>query len=230
MSRLFNNIILKIKEIIKFKEYKKNMANCQIEYLGSKYGGWAFCPENIDSQSVIYSMGIGEDVSWDEALIKGKNVTVHGFDPTPKAIEFVKNKNIDQFILHPIGVGSANGMLEFFPPKNTSHVSYSLVEKNNNSNKPIKVKVETVDSIMDRLDHKNIDILKMDIEGAEYEVIPDMLYKNIYPGQILIEFHHRFHPFTLDDTLDIINKLIACSYKISSISDNNQEFSFIKSN
>ncbi|MDK2892494.1 FkbM family methyltransferase [Methanohalophilus sp.] len=181
MSGLFNNIILKINEIIKFKEYRKNMANCEIEYLGSKYGGWAFCPENIDSQSVIYSMGIGEDVSWDEALIKNKNVNVHGFDPTPKAIEFVKNKNLEQFILHPIGVASINGMVDFFPPKNTNHVSCSLIEKSNNSSKPIKVKVETIDNIMAQLGHKNIDILKMDIEGAEYEVIPDMLYKNIYP-------------------------------------------------
>ncbi|WMW22216.1 hypothetical protein RE476_12730 [Methanolobus mangrovi] len=45
------------------------MDNCHIERLGSEYGGWAFCPENVGEQSVVYSFGIGEDISWDEALI-----------------------------------------------------------------------------------------------------------------------------------------------------------------
>lgn len=228
MIKIFKNVFFKVYESIKFRDYKNNLTNCQIEYLGSDYGGWAFSPENINDQSVVYSFGIGEDISWDEALIKQNNVTVHGFDPTPRAIEFAKNKNIDKFVIHQIGIASSNGFMDFFSPKNPNHVSHSLVAKNNNSDEAIKVKVETIDAIMDELGHKNIDILKMDIEGSEYEVIADMLNKNIYPDQLLIEFHHRFKPFNIDDTIEIINKLIDHSYKISYISKNNQEFSFIK--
>ena len=33
-----------------------------------------------------------------------------------------------------------------------------------------------------------IDILKLDIEGAENQVIPNMLRNKIYPKQILVEF------------------------------------------
>jgi len=32
----------------------------------------------------------------------------------------------------------------------------------------------------------------MDIEGAEYEVIDDLIASGIRPKQILVEFHHRF--------------------------------------
>ena len=35
---------------------------------------------------------------------------------------------------------------------------------------------------------KKIDLLKLDIEGAENHVIPDMLDKKIFPAQILVEF------------------------------------------
>ncbi|ADE35622.1 FkbM family methyltransferase [Methanohalophilus mahii] len=186
-----------------------------------------FCPENIDSQSVIYSMGIGEDVSWDEALIARKNVTIHGFDPTPRAIEYAKNRKLENFIVHPIGVSSKNGYMDFFTPINPSHVSHSLIKKNN-TKYSIKVKIKSIDSIMDELNHKKIDILKMDIEGSEYEVIPDMLEKKIFPHQLLIEFHHRFDSFTIKNTTDIIDELIYYSYKISYISKNKQEFAFIR--
>ena len=35
---------------------------------------------------------------------------------------------------------------------------------------------------------KEIDLLKLDIEGAENHVLPDMVKKKIFPDQILVEF------------------------------------------
>ncbi|GIS18490.1 MAG: hypothetical protein CM15mP120_04060 [Pseudomonadota bacterium] len=40
------------------------------------------------------------------------------------------------------------------------------------------------------LGHDHLDVLKMDIEGAEYAVLDDMLQSNILPDQLLVEFHH----------------------------------------
>lgn len=228
MSNLLKNIFLRICEPVKFREFNNARISCQTEHMGSEYGGWAFCPENINDQSIVYSFGIGEDISWDETLISEKNVTIHGFDPTPKAIEFIKHKNLDKFILYPIGLASSNGSMDFFPPKNPNHVSHSLVINHKSQEETIKVKVETIDTIMHELGHKKIDILKMDIEGSEYEVIADMLNKKIYPDQMLVEFHHRFKPFSINDTVEIINKLIENSYKITYISRKYQEFSFIR--
>ncbi|WMW22217.1 FkbM family methyltransferase [Methanolobus mangrovi] len=155
-------------------------------------------------------------------------MTIHGFDPTPKAIDFVEKKGVNNFVLHPIGVASSNGFMSFYSPKNPEHVSHSLVENDNNSSKYIKVKVKTIDAIMNELGHKKIDILKMDIEGSEYDVVAYMLDNKIYPEQLLIEFHHRFEPFTINNTIETVNKLMDCSYQITSISGNNQEFSFIR--
>lgn len=67
----------------------------------------------------------------------------------------------------------------------------------------------------------------MDIEGAEYGVIEDIIKKSILTRQILVEFHHRFDPFSMADTKKAIYSLINKGYEVFYISDNFQEFSLI---
>lgn len=54
--------------------------------LGSTYGGWHVVPDGISPESVVYSFGIGEDISFDTAFIATYGTTVHAFDPTPKLL------------------------------------------------------------------------------------------------------------------------------------------------
>ena len=79
------------------------------------------------------------------------------------------------------------------------------------------------------LGHHEIDILKMDIEGAEYEVIDDLLDEPIDRiQQILIEFHHWIYPsISLKATSNAISKLENEGYKLYNISKKGVEFSFI---
>jgi hypothetical protein len=42
--------------------------------------------------------------------------------------------------------------------------------------------------------------MKMDIEGAEYEVLDGLLSSPIKPTQLLVEFHHRFPGIGLEKT------------------------------
>lgn len=43
---------------------------------------------------------------------------------------------------------------------------------------------------MKELSHSVIDILKIDIEGSEYDVIEDLINSKIRPKELLNEFHH----------------------------------------
>jgi len=52
------------------------------EYLGaSSYGAWAIDPRDIGPQSVVYSFGVGEDVSWDVMMIERFCVQIHALRP-----------------------------------------------------------------------------------------------------------------------------------------------------
>ncbi|EJK67712.1 hypothetical protein THAOC_11220 [Thalassiosira oceanica] len=59
----------------------------EVTYLGTDYGGWAFDEKLVGSSPVVYSFGLGEDISWDAAMIEKYNVRLFGFDPTPKVRE-----------------------------------------------------------------------------------------------------------------------------------------------
>jgi len=81
---------------------------------------------------------------------------------------------------------------------------------------------------MKELGHKYIDILKMDIEGAEYDVINEMSKSDIRPQQILVEFHHRFQGVGIRETIKAIRRLKIMGYNLFSVSDTNEEFGFIR--
>ena len=54
--------------------------------LGEGDCAWDVLPDELGSDSIVYSFGVGEDVTFDLALIDRYGMTVHAFDPTPKSI------------------------------------------------------------------------------------------------------------------------------------------------
>ncbi len=82
-------------------------------------------------------------------------------------------------------------------------------------------------SVAGKLGHSRIDLLKMDIEGAEYEVLEGLLVSPVKPRQLLIEFHHRFPGIGLKKTVNIIKHLQEVGYKIFAVSETGREVSFV---
>ena len=200
------------------------------EYIGSeKYGGWFISPFGLNTNSLVYSFGIGQDISFDLDLIKKFGCEVVAFDPTPNSIKWLRNQNLpEKFSYYEYGIGEEDKLIKLFPPKNPTHISHSIFPKNS-QNLPIKVDVKKLSTIMKELGHKHITILKMDIEGSEYAVIDQILENNVEIEQILIEFHHRFPQISPKKTRDTVEKLNKYGYKIFAISSSREEYSFIKS-
>lgn len=90
----------------------------------------------------------------------------------------------------------------------------------------VKVEAFSVPSMADKLNTR-IDILKMDIEGAEYDVIDNLIDSALRPKMLLIEFHHRFKGIGKQKTYSSIEKLRQNDYLIASISVTGREFCLI---
>jgi len=195
---------------------------------GSVYGGWNVIPAAVSPDSVVYSFGVGEDISFDVEMMRTFGLCVHAFDPTPKSIRWVEAQDLSgHFIFHEYGLAAFDGEARFHPPDNPNHVSHTILEKKLAKEEAIVLPVKRLGSIMAELRHERIDILKMDIEGAEYQVIEDLCETGILPAQILVEFHHRFPKVGVGATKKAVARLRSIGYLLFSVSASGQEYSFV---
>ena len=199
------------------------------------YGGWNFSPQGIDQNSIIYSLGVGEDIVFDLSIIEHFGAEINAFDPTPSTIEMLSTADLpNQFHFHPWAITAEDGTVEFYPrvrkDGTNSTVMYTMVAEDASREDAIKVPALCLSSVTTKLGHSNIDLLKMDIEGAEYEVLEGLLASPIKPNQLLVEFHHRFPNIGPEKTAEIIRRLKIAGYKIFAISDTNREVSFLRVN
>lgn len=184
------------------------VAGGNLERLGSDYGGWYAPVHDLGKDSVVYSAGIGQDISFDKALIERCACPVYGFDPTPAAIDFIGHQVREGalsplFFFDPVGLWDSETNLQFFAPKTRGWVgSYSALNlQGTDARESISVPVRRLSTLMRERGHRSIDLLKIDIEGAEYRVIDEIIEKNIPIRWLCIEFDQPVPFWTTNRTL-----------------------------
>lgn len=200
---------------------------CSCEFIGSEYGGWTICPDTLSDSSVLYSFGVGDDISFDLGMIERFGLEVHAFDPTPRSVAWLKNQALpSQFKHYEIGLADQDGTATFVAPAE-NHMSFRMTDSSEGS---VTAKVCRLETIARSLGHSRIDVLKMDIEGAEYDVIGALAGAPIEIQQLLVEFHHMVgQREELARTERAIAQLRALGFKLFANSAVGKEFSFISS-
>jgi len=161
-----------------------------IESLGHQsYGAWTMETKSLSKESIVYSFGVGNDISWDLEMIRRFGCTIYAFDPDPDAIAYLKTIEVPkEFVFSPIGLATHDGVQRFYDPLKKGRVSRSAVKK---SSRYTDLPVKRLETFMQELGHTRIDVLKMDIEGSEFSVIPSITDISIH--QILVEIHTNFY-------------------------------------
>lgn len=215
-----------------------------MEKLGTDYGGW-YIPTAIklNTNSIIYSGGVGEDISFDLLLSDKYNSQIVLIDPTHKAKRhFIESKlyfqdkeknkftgniqndyynniqnlnvSFNSFTYIPFGLWDKETTLKFYKQSNKDYVSQSIID-GMFTQEYDTIQTKTIQQIMNENNHTHIDLLKLDIEGAEIEVLHNMLNNNIYPTYLCIEFDlYLKHKDTTNKTQTIINRLLENNYKV----------------
>lgn len=201
----------------KIKKWTEPSIRLQIQKLpkqnimGTDYGGYTVPEGLLHQEAIYYSVGAGEDISLDVEIANRYNPFIYIFDPTERAekhFQKVKNdaakgvqtplyknytypttpQSFQKIVFEKIGLWIRTDVLKFFVPAKEEHVSHSLVNLQN-TEKYLEVPVSGLDELMKRFGHREIDMLKIDIEGSEFEVIEDIINKNIPIKYICLEYH-----------------------------------------
>lgn len=62
--------------------------------------------------------------------------------------------------------------------------------------------------------HQHIDLLRLDMEGAEYDVVRALPLIDLRPTQLVIDFHHHLPPNNIGNTEQALQELNSIGYRI----------------
>lgn len=185
----------------------------RLEWLGTEYGGYMIPAGSLSETSVCYSAGAGEDISFEARVASRYGSSVFIFDPTPRARAHydelkakvgrgermpINNSPAVYYDLtpeaagrlhfHDVGLWDREGRMKFYAPRDPTHVSHSIANLQKTKDY-FEGRVDRVSNIMKRLGHERLDLLKLDIAGAEYVVLDTIIADSVEAGIICVEFN-----------------------------------------
>jgi FkbM family methyltransferase len=223
----------------------------QLSHVGTAYGGWMIPTKLLTSSAICYCVGAGEDISFDIALVEDFGCDVFSFDPTPKAIahvdELIKrsasgmqmlvnndptqvyritDRNLcERFHFSPIGLLDDDICCRFYAPRDKSHASYS-VDNIQKTEEYVEATCKKLTTVMSDLNHHRVDLLKLDIEGAEIRVLRQMISSKIRPKIICVEFDSILRGTDKGGARRVVNDLQRYGYRI--VYNDNWNITFVE--
>lgn len=215
--------------------YSEFIRKMHIRNFGEPAYGFSVCCNGYSKRNsiLVYSFGIGENISFSQELSnKYSQAEIYAFDPTPKAITFMKEydkQKLPHFMFYEFGLGDMDGLQKFYLPKDKDCVSGSAqCNYSVNENDYIQVPMYTLKKILDLLGHTHIDLLKMDIEGSEFTVLPQVLKSQIPIEQICVELHDRLMEDGAEKRRMLLELLYKNDYTLIYMSETGEELTFMR--
>lgn len=176
-----------------------------LDYLLSPNKDLEFLNKTLSKKEKLNIIDVGANIGFSFLNFKNyfNNSQIFCIDPIDKNISYLK-KNLRKFnpIIINIGCSNIKGEISIGTPSDNiiDTGMYSKFCENNS----IKISTNTLDSIMENYNLKTIDLIKIDIEGMEYEAL--LGSKRIllnYSPVIYLEINKK-----IIDDFDKINSLL----------------------
>jgi len=193
-----------------------------VKPLGSGYGGYAVPKNWLKRHGACCCLGAGEDISFELALAQQHNCKVDIFDPTPRSIAYVEemlSSVTGEVFFHPYGAWSTDKSIRFFAPEDKSHVSYSALNMQK-TEEYFEAECKSPRSMLAIMGvaSDDLELLKLNIEGAEYEVLHAFLDEQCLPTVVCItydELHTEIDDGASDRMRSLHGRMLDSKYRVS---------------
>lgn len=177
-----------------------------VKRLGDAESGWVI--HTSPMPEICYCAGVGKAMTFELELAKVTERPVLAFDPTPTGTETAERAQFSNLRFYPVGMAAVTGTMKFSLPENRGEGSYSIARE---GDEKLSFECWSLTTIMQKNGDTAIDLLKMDIEGFEYDIIDGFLNDRIPVRQLCVEFHPWLKP---GRTLKTIARLYRAGYRI----------------
>jgi FkbM family methyltransferase len=184
---------------------------------------------NLKYQKVIFDIGANIGFYSLRAAVSNKKSTVYAFEPNPKVYQrLTKNismNNINNVIPYQLAIGNKSGFIKF--QEEISTWTSRIIESPNDDGL-IVVPIMTIDDFLEKNNKiQYIDLMKIDVEGFEYETIKGAEKSLKKIKLIVLEYHNnslciQVHKYLTNrgfKTLEKINTVneMGISYYVNSL-------------
>jgi FkbM family methyltransferase len=148
---------------------------------------------------VIVDLGshIGSSIAF--FRVRHPGALIHGFEPDPRTFAALEANvgALEGVTIDPRAASGDDGESTFFCS------DYSLASSLVGDGQPVRVRTVSLDTVMEELELERIDLLKLDVEGAEYDVLAGMERLDDV-GAICGEFHPHLVWHSPDEFFDLL--------------------------
>lgn len=186
--------------------------------------------DSFSDNSVVVDVGCADDPDFSIHMIGKYGLKAYGVDPTKKhepALNRLEERFQGKFKHVPLAVSATNGSITFH--ESIDNTSGSILAEHTNikrdSVNSYDVESVTLTSLIDRIEKTDVDLLKLDLEGAEYDLLSSVQQEDLEPyRQIYIEFHHHCTNHTIEETEKLVRTIENFGYTAFSLDDHNYLF------
>ena len=127
---------------------------------------------------------------------------------------------------HPLGIAARDGTADFTSPPDKARVSFSHSVKDDRLDSYVRLPVRTLASIMRDFSHDRIDLLKLDVEGFEYEVLSLCSRPKSAPNRSRSNFTTACTGIRRPRPRGAVSALRQAGYGLFHVSHSGREYSF----
>ena len=162
-----------------------------LQPLGSDYGYWVVPVDWIDSSWTCYCVGAGGDITFERELLARYSPTVRSFEPDEDYVGRIEisPEHAARFSAYQMAITPADGPIRMQRTHIPGSRSLSPVHLYDTEDY-VEVPGRSLRSLMEEFGDDRVELLKVDVEGGEYDLVPTLDLAAMGVRVFCIQLHH----------------------------------------